>query len=201
MTGGRDRHRYHFRSPMLPLFFWFPSTLSDTLLQNLPSHREQQSQQEKIKVQGHVMFSMAIIVCGILSDPGLPLSPTPLSTMVMTSFLEVLDMVRLETLLRLQLVKWACFAFLVADRAMRGLMDKGDVRSEAVRAALLGTITPLVVAAVAEAVQRDAFLRDCKRPRAALGSFWLFVMSLIPGRPAMQNSAAEPVEAGHPHDD
>ena len=55
--------------------------------------RQDQLQQERTKAWLHVLLDVAVMVCVILSDPSLPHSPAPLSAMVMTSFLAVLDMV------------------------------------------------------------------------------------------------------------
>jgi hypothetical protein len=56
--------------------------------------REDQLRQERTKAWLHVLLDISSMVCVILSDPALPHSPTPLSAMVVTSFLAVLDMVR-----------------------------------------------------------------------------------------------------------
>lgn len=74
--------------------------------------RQDQLQQEKTKQWLHILLDVAVMVCVILSDPTLPHSPVPLSTMIVTSFLAVLDMLRVETLLQLHAIKWMCFVFL-----------------------------------------------------------------------------------------
>eukprot|EP00887_Chlorella_sp_A99_P002798 scaffold6.g2798.t1 len=199
--------------------------------------RQDQLQQERTKAWLHVLLDVAVMVCVILSDPALPHSPAPLSAMVVTSFLAVLDMVRrrvaacahpalagvpsgsrraphlrctlavacpgeqmrLDTLLRLHAIKWLCFLFLEADRCLRApvhsLQSAGD---DVLHAALLGTLLPFIFAVVSEASQREAFLRDCKRPLDNLGPFWSGACSLLrklPLRPAL------PVQLQDPHVD
>lgn len=161
--------------------------------------RQDQLQQERTKAWLHVLLDVAVMVCVILSDPALPHSPAPLSAMVVTSFLAVLDMMRLDTLLRLHAIKWLCFLFLEADRCLRApvhsLQSAGD---DVLHAALLGTLLPFIFAVVSEASQREAFLRDCKRPLDNLGPFWSGACSLLrklPLRPAL------PVQLQDPHVD
>ena len=59
------------------------------------------------------------MVCVMLSDPALPHAPSPVPTLVATSLLAVLDVVRLDTLLRLHAVKWLCFLLLEVDHFVR----------------------------------------------------------------------------------
>lgn len=136
-------------------------------------NREDQLRQERTKAWLHVLLDISSMVCVILSDPALPHSPTPLSAMVVTSFLAVLDMFRLETLLRLQSIKWVCLSLLEADRYLRlPSHSAAGVGTDALHALALGTALPLVLALVSEATHREAFLRDCKRPASNLGPVW-----------------------------
>lgn len=147
--------------------------------------RQDQLKQEKVKVWLHILLTVAVMVCVILSDPSLPHSPVPLSTMVVTSFLAVLDMLRMAALLQLQAIKWMCFAFLEADHYLRApRMTKAQVGADVLYALIFGTIVPLGIAAVSEAYQREDFLRDCRKPMSALEptwSAWLRVLRRLPG--------------------
>ena len=49
--------------------------------------------QEQTKAWLHILLDVAVMVCVLLSDAALPHSPAPLPTLVVTSFLGVLDMV------------------------------------------------------------------------------------------------------------
>ena len=113
--------------------------------------RRDQLAQEGTKARLHVLLDVAVMVCVILSDPGLPHSPTPLSTLVVTSFLTVLDMVRLDTMLRLHVAKWLCFLLLEADLLWR-LPERslGRAGMDVLSALLFGTLLPFVFAAGSE---------------------------------------------------
>lgn len=50
--------------------------------------------QEQTKAWRYILLDIAVMVCVLLSDPSLPHAPSPLPTLVVTSFLAVLDMVR-----------------------------------------------------------------------------------------------------------
>ena len=50
--------------------------------------------QEQAKAWLHILLDIAVMVCVMLSDPSLPHAPAPLPTLIVTSFLGVLDMVR-----------------------------------------------------------------------------------------------------------
>ena len=147
--------------------------------------RQDQVQQEKTKAWLLTLLDVAVMVCVILSDPTLPHSPVPLSTMIVTSFLAVLDMLRLGTLLELHVVKWLCFAFLEADHFMRAPgMTAAKLGRDVAHAAAFGTALPLALAAVAEVYQREAFLRDCRKPMSELNPFWgglLGALRRVPG--------------------
>ncbi|PSC69024.1 putative leucine-rich repeat receptor kinase [Micractinium conductrix] len=135
--------------------------------------RKEQLLQEQTKAWLHILLDIAVMVCVMLSDPSLPHSPAPLPTLIVTSFLAVLDMIRLDTMLRLSAIKWLCFLFQETDHLMRApghsLSKLGlDVAS----ALAFGTLLPFVFAVVSEASQRVAFLQDCKRPLSDLGPFW-----------------------------
>lgn len=142
--------------------------------------RQDQLLQEKTKAWLHILLDVAVMVCVILSDPSLPHSPIPLSTMIVTSFLAVLDMLRLGTLLRLYTIKWMCFAFLEGDHFMRApSMTLARVGRDAAHALAFGTVLPLAVAAISEAYQREAFLRDCRKPMEELKPFWSSLLGML----------------------
>lgn len=148
--------------------------------------RHDQVEHEKTKAWLHVLLDVAVMVCVILSDPTLPHSPVPLSTMIVTSFLAVLDMLRLDTLLRLHAINWMCFAFLEADRYMRVPgATPASVGVDVLYAVAFGTALPLAVAAVSEAYQREAFLRDCRKPMDTLGPFWSGVLGVLRRLPGL----------------
>ena len=153
--------------------------------------RQDQVQQEKTKAWLLTLLDVAVMVCVILSDPALPHSPVPLSTMVVTSFLAVLDMLRLGTLMELHVVKWLCFAFLEADHFMRAPgMNNARLGKDLAHAVVFGTLLPLALAAVAEAYQREAFLRDCRKPLSELDPFWSSLLSVLHRVPGMGPSLA-----------
>lgn len=140
--------------------------------------------------------------------------------------------IRLESLLRLHVVKWLCFLIVEADFCLRApghwwarrtpfggpprhlhhsrtrvrhaasrtpppplpadrivpltqalpalpccslLCRPREAGRDVLHGVLLGTLLPFCFAAVSEASQRAAFLRDCKRPMADLGPFWGWV--------------------------
>ena len=56
------------------------------------------AEQEQTKAWLHILLDIAVMVCVMLSDPSLPHSPAPLPTLIVTSCLTVLDMVRLPAL-------------------------------------------------------------------------------------------------------
>lgn len=142
--------------------------------------RADQLRQERTKAWLHTLQDVAVMACVILSDPTLPHSPIPLSTMIVTAFLAVLDMLRVSTLLRLHSIKWLCFLFLEADYYMRVPgVTFGRVRRDIGYALTLGTLLPLGFAAVSEAHQREAFLRDCRKPISALEPFWSNFLALL----------------------
>jgi len=142
--------------------------------------RQDQVQQEKTKAWLLTLLDVAVMVCVILSDPELPHSPVSVSTMTVTSFLAVLDMVRLGTLIELHVVKWLCFAFLEADRFMRAPgMNITRLGQDILHALVFGTALPFVLAAVVEALQREAFLRDCRKPLSELEPFWSGLLKYV----------------------
>ena len=153
--------------------------------------RQDQVQQEKTKAWLLTLLDVAVMVCVILSDPNLPHSPVPLSTMVVTSFLAVLDMLRLGTLLELHVVKWLCFAFLEADHFMRAPgMTTARLGKDILHAIVYGTVLPLSLAAVAEAYQREAFLRDCRKSLSELNPFWSSLLAVLRRVPGMGPAVA-----------
>ncbi|KAL4457441.1 hypothetical protein ABPG75_012306 [Micractinium tetrahymenae] len=142
--------------------------------------RKEQLMQEQTKAWLHILLDIAVMVCVLLSDPSLPHSPAPLPTLVVTSFLAVLDTIRLDTLLRLHTIKWLCFLFLEADHLMRAPGHSwSKLGSDVASAALFGTLLPFAFTAASEASQRVAFLRDCKRPLSNLGPFWSAVHAVV----------------------
>lgn len=87
---------------------------------------------------------------------------------------------RVETLLHLQKLNWLVFALLEVDRWMKiPNISLRDVASDVAYTFILATILPLVVAAVSEVQQREAFLRDCKKPMRSMGPFWLGFKNLM----------------------
>jgi len=158
--------------------------------------RHQQLLQEKTKAWLHIFLDVAVMVCVILSDTNLPHSPVPLSTMIVTSFLAVLDMLRLGTLLRLHSIKWLCFAFLEGDHYMRAPgMTAAKVGRDVAQAMAFGTVLPLIVAAISEAYQREAFLKDCRKPMAELDPFWSSLLGMLRRVPGM--GASPPPQDPH----
>ncbi|KAL4440994.1 hypothetical protein ABPG77_010425 [Micractinium sp. CCAP 211/92] len=157
--------------------------------------RKEQLMQENTKAWLHILLDVAVMVCVLLSDPALPHSPAPLPTLVVTSFLGVLDMIRLDTLLRLHAIKWLCFLFLEADRLMRSPdYSWSKLGSDVANAAVFGTLLPFAFTAAAESSQRIAFLRDCKRPMSSLGAFWSAVHAVVR---RFQRQPDEEVEEPH----
>ena len=155
--------------------------------------RQDQVSQERTKAWLLTLLDVAVMVCVILSDPTLPHSPVPTSTMIVTSFLSVLDMLRLGTLLESHVVKWLCFAFLEADHFMRAPgMNPTRLGRDIASAVLFGTVLPLALAAVAEAYQREAFLKDCRKPLTELEPFWGSLLGLLRRVPGMGPSSVLP---------
>jgi hypothetical protein len=159
--------------------------------------RQDQVQQEKTKAWLLTLLDVAVMVCVILGDPALPHSPVSVSTMIVTSFLAVLDMLRLGTLIELHVVKWLCFAFLEADHFMRAPgMNTTRLGQDILHALVFGTALPLALAAVVEAYQREAFLRDCRKPLTELEPFWsglLGTLRRVPGlRPTLSTLPQDP---------
>ena len=66
------------------------------------------AKQEQTKAWLHILLDIAVMVCVMLSDPSLPHSPAPLPTLIVTSFLTVLDMVRLRLRAGLWALPCAC---------------------------------------------------------------------------------------------
>lgn len=60
-----------------------------------------------------------------------------------------------------------------------------------------GTLLPLAVAAVSEAYQREAFLRDCRKPMDTLGPVWSGLLSALRKVPGL-GAAPQPQD---PHID
>lgn len=151
--------------------------------------RQDQVQQEKTKAWLLTWLDVAVMVCVILSDPALPHSPVSVSTMIVTSFLAVLDMLRLGTLIELHLVKWLCFAFLEADHFMRAPgMNTTRLGQDVFHALVFGTALPFLLAAVVEGLQREAFLLDCRKPSTELEPFWSGLLSMLRRVPGMGSS-------------
>ena len=162
--------------------------------------RQDQLRQEKTKAWLHVLLDVAVMACVVLSDPALPHAPLPLSAMVVTSFLAVLDMLRLDTLLRLHAIKWLCFAFLEADHLARapGATRAGAAR-DALHALAFGSLLPLGLAAVSEAYQRENFLHDCQKPPEMLGALWQRVLAALRRVPGLGAAGAPATPAERPH--
>jgi hypothetical protein len=115
--------------------------------------------------------------------------------MIVTSFLAVLDMLRVETLLRLHTIKWMCFAFLESDHFMRATgATAAGAGLDVLNALVFGTALPLAVSTVSEAYQREAFLRDCRKPMALLGPFWAGVLGVLRKVPGMGAAPPPPQE-------
>jgi len=151
--------------------------------------RQDQVQQEKTKAWLLTLLDVAVMVCVILSDPTLPHSPVSVSAMIVTSFLAVLDMLRLGTLIELHVVKWLCFAFLEADHFMRAPgMNTTRLGQDILYALVFGTVIPFVLAAVVEGLQREAFLRDCRKPLTELEPFWSGLLRMLRRIPGMGSS-------------
>lgn len=149
--------------------------------------RRDQVQQEKTKAWLLTLLDVAVMVCVILSDPSLPHSPVSVSTMIATSFLAVLDMLRLGMLIELHIVKWLCFAFLEADHFVRAPgMNAARLGQDILYALVFGTALPLVLAAVVEAYQRESFLRDCRKPLTELEPFWSGLLGMLRRIPGME---------------
>lgn len=160
--------------------------------------RQDQLQQERVKAWLLILLDIAVMVCVVLSDPTLPHSPIPRSTMIVTSFLAVLDMIRLGTLLQLQTIKWVCFAVLEVDHFLRAPeMTLFQAGKDVMHAAAFGAVVPLALAAVSEAYQRETFLRDCRKPMSALDPFWSSLLRFMRKFPGLGGE----LPPQHPHID
>lgn len=53
------------------------------------------SHHHRVQAWLHILLDVAVMVCVMLSDPAAPTAPAPLAAMVVTSFIAVMDMVRL----------------------------------------------------------------------------------------------------------
>lgn len=151
--------------------------------------RKDQVLQEKTKAWLHILLDIAVMSSVILSDPYLPHSPTPVSTMIVTAFLAVLDMFRLDTLLGLYSIKWVCFALLEVGQYMRvPSITLLRVGRDVLQAFTFGTVLPLTVAAISEAYQRESFLRDCRKSMRELKPFWSSLLGMIHRLPGLSGN-------------
>lgn len=139
------------------------------------SHQQQQ-QLERTKSWVHLLFTVASMVVVLFSNNNIPSS----FSIIVTTWLAVVDLLRLQTLLELHMVKCVCFIILQLDRVVLPffLMTTGnDTRNSSsgggitlwgdFQAALVfGTLLPFTVAAILEGGQRSEFLEDLGQPQS-----------------------------------
>lgn len=134
--------------------------------------------QEARKCWLSMVQDIAFMACMVLSDPRSPHSPVPLSIMLATTFLGVLDMFRFATLIKLHISRWFCFLLLEVDHYLR---VPGTTLTKAMYdilyALLFATLLPFIFAAISEAHERQAFLNECRKPASHLGPVWTRLLS------------------------
>lgn len=134
--------------------------------------------QEARKCWLSIVQDIAFMTCMVLSDPLSPQSAVPLSIMLSTTFLGVLDMFRLATLFRLHISRWICFLLLELDHYLRVPGTKTTkIMYDILFAFLFGTLLPFAFTAVSEAHEREVFLQECRKPSNLLGPVWTKVLS------------------------
>lgn len=125
-------------------------------------------------------------------------------SIIVTTWLAVVDLLRLQTLLELHVIKCVCFILLQLDKLVlpfflmtssddtynsNGSSSKslwGDLQA----AFLFGTLLPFIVAALLEGRQRSEFLTDIGQPQSLMPSMLQNFRSLRGGGVASSSTIA-----------
>eukprot|EP00890_Picochlorum_soloecismus_P004450 jgi/Picsp_1/5005/NSC_02368-R1_hypothetical protein CHLNCDRAFT_50458 [Chlorella variabilis] len=143
--------------------------------------RKKQLMQEFAKFKLHTLLHLAVMGVVIVSRQDMPHSPSHIQSMIFCIFISVVDRVPMRHLMRLHVIKVACYLALEGYFFALGTPGVALLRQLLMRFAalvLFGTALPLWFAACTECRDRVAFLRDCNVQIEALGPLWKVIHRL-----------------------
>jgi len=144
--------------------------------------RKKQLMHEFAKFKLHTLLHLAVMGVVVISGQDMPHSPSHVQSMIFCTFVSVVDRVPMRHLMRLHVIKVACYLalegyfFAIGIPGAQLFVSQLVVRFAAL--VLFGTALPLWLAACSECRDRVAFLRDCNVQIEALGPLWKVIHRL-----------------------
>lgn len=141
----------------------------------LSNNIELQAQQHAVKAKMHAFLHLTTISMIIICSQALFDSRWHTLSTIFLTCLSIGDQLPLYHLVKLQMIKLACFGILLFVRLCvdRSSPHLALLLGDTLMLLMMGTIVPLGVAALVEYRQRIVFLRNMnERPSHLLGTFW-----------------------------